>query len=154
LNFVTTLIGTFGYSGFFPIAPATFASFVFALIYVFVPGGEVIAHPIVVVATLVVSVPVSTYLEKKHGHDASCIVIDEVVGMQVVLVAAEPTMLGVAAGFFVFRIFDIVKPPPANRAQKLPRGYGVVIDDVIAGVYSRIVLMVIAALYSGVGRFV
>ena len=73
--------------------------------------------------------------------------------MQVILVATQPTLLGIIAAFFLFRIFDIVKPPPANRAQKLPRGYGVVVDDFIAGIYARLVMLAIAAFYSGVGDF-
>jgi phosphatidylglycerophosphatase A len=153
LNFLVTLIGTFGFSGFFPIAPATFASLIFCLLYVFVPGGEVIANPIVAVITLIISVPVSTRLEHKHGHDASCIVIDEVVGMQAILVAAQPTVLGVVIAFFVFRVFDIVKPFPAAHAQELPNGFGVVADDVMAGLYSRLVMIVLAALWSGAGDF-
>ncbi len=70
MNFIITVIGTFGYTGLFPIAPATFASFVYLVIYWLVPGGEVLAHPIVAATTLIVSVPVATQLEKEYGHDA------------------------------------------------------------------------------------
>jgi phosphatidylglycerophosphatase A len=153
MNFIITVIGTFGFSGFFPIAPATFASFVFALLYFFVPGGHWLAHPIVAVITLVVSVPVSTRLERRYGHDAGRIVIDEIVGMQILLVFARPTLVGLIIAFFIWRFFDIVKVFPAGRAQSLPRGYGVVADDVIAGVYSRVALIILAMLFPGVGEF-
>jgi phosphatidylglycerophosphatase A len=151
---ISTFIATFAYTGFFPLAPATFATFVFLLVYALVPGGEVLAHPLVVLITLVVSVPVSTLAEKRHGHDAGCIVIDEVVGIQLALVLAEPTTIGIVAAFFLFRFFDIVKPAPANRSQRLPRGYGIVADDVIAGVYTRIVLIIAGWFLPGIGRFV
>lgn len=155
MTFLAKLIGTFGFTGFFPVAPATFASLVFAAIYAFVPGGEWLAHPVVCALTLVVSVPVSTALEKIYGDDPGCVVIDEVVGMQVVLVwAGDVSLWGVALAFFLFRVFDIVKPYPANRSQALPRGWGVVTDDVIAGVYTRIALVAISAVFSSIGSFV
>lgn len=129
------------YTGLFPIAPATFASLVFAAIYWFVPGGEWLCKWPVVLVTAIVSVPVSTAMEKDHGPDPSRVVIDEVLGMQIVLGAAAPTLWGVLAAFFVFRVFDILKPWPAGRMQKLPRGWGVVLDDVVAGIQSRIVML-------------
>ncbi len=153
MKFVVTFIGTFGFTGFFPVAPATFASFVFALIYVFVPGGHLLAHPVTLLVTLVISVPVSTSLERRYGHDAKRIVIDEVVGMQVILVLANPSMWGIVGAFFLFRFFDIVKVFPADRSQQLPRGYGIVCDDFIAGIYSRIVLVVLTAFFPGIGEF-
>ena len=153
MNFITKLIGTFGYTGFFPIAPATFASLVFLILYGVLPGGEVLAHPLVALLVLVVSIPIATRLEKLYGHDAGHIVIDEVVGLQVVLVWAHPTTLGLVLVFFLFRIFDIIKPYPVGRAQKLPTGLGVVTDDFLAGLYTRIVLLVIAFLYPGIGSF-
>ncbi len=151
---IVTIAGTFFYTGFFPFAPATFGCLVFVLVYALVPGGHVLAHPLVVLATLIVSVPVSTQLEKDRGHDAGCIVIDEVVGMQLVLTLAAPTTLGLAAGFLFFRLFDIVKPYPINRSQRLPGGWGIVADDLLAGVYARIALIFIARFYSGIGTFV
>ncbi|UCH83834.1 MAG: phosphatidylglycerophosphatase A [Candidatus Latescibacterota bacterium] len=151
---LVTIIGTFFYTGFFPVAPATFACLVFVLAYGLIPGGHILAHPLVMLATLVVSVPVSSRLEEYRGHDASCIVIDEIVGMQLVLTMAAPTTPGIAVGFLFFRLFDIVKPYPISRSQLLPRGWGVVADDVLAGVYARILLIFVARFYSGLGTFV
>ena len=152
MKFIITFLGTFGYSGFFPFAPATFASLIFAGIYL-LPGGEIIAHPAVFLFTLLISIPISTRLEDRHGHDASCIVIDEVVGMQLVFLLAAPSTLGVFIGFFLFRVFDVWKPFPAGRSQNLPKGYGVVCDDVLAGLYTRITMIVIAYFFPAVGNF-
>lgn len=142
-RFIVTLFSTFFYTGLFFFAPATFASFVWLLIYLFVPGGAYLVHPVVVACML----PVATYLsheaEKCFGRDASRIVIDEVVGMQVTLLAIQPTILFGAIGFVLFRVFDILKPFPAGRAQRLPGGLGVVTDDVIAGAYGRLLLLAI-----------
>lgn len=155
MTFLAKLIGTFGFTGFFPFAPATFASAVFAAVYFLVPGGEWLVHPVVCAATLVVSVPVSTLLEKRYGEDPGCVVIDEVVGMQIALVGTSGVSAwGIVTVFLFFRAFDIVKPFPANRSQALPRGWGVVADDVIAGIYTRVALIALAAALPGLGTFV
>ena len=153
MSFIVTFIGTFGYSGFFPFAPATFASLIFVLLYAGIPGGEWLANPIVALITLLASVPISTRLEKQYGHDAGRIVIDEVVGLQVIFLWAQPTLAGVILAFFLFRLFDIVKPFPAGRSQKLPGGYGVVCDDFLAGLYTRLALILVAMLFPGIGEF-
>jgi phosphatidylglycerophosphatase A len=121
MKFLTTFLGSFCFTGFFPFAPATFASLVFCAIYL-IPGGEVIANPLVFGVTLLASIPIATQMELKYGRDAGCIVIDEVVGMQVVFIGAAPSLGGVALGFLLFRIFDIIKPFPVQRSQDLPRG--------------------------------
>jgi len=154
LNAVAKIIATFGYTGFFPFAPATFASGIFCLLYWFVPGGEWLAHPIVVLVTLIISIPVSTMMEKDFGEDPSCVVIDEVVGMQVILVfATGVSMYGVAAAFILFRIFDIWKPYPIDKTQSFPGGWGIVIDDVLAGIYSRVALVLIAMKFGSLGGY-
>lgn len=153
MNRLITFIGSFFYCGFFPIAPATFASLVFLSIYWLVPGGRWLAHPAAAAVTLLVSVPIATSMERRYGHDAGKIVLDEVVGLQVVLVFAAPTLVGIVAAFLLFRVFDIVKPYPAGRSQQLPRGWGVVADDFIAGIYTRIVLIIVAQLWPRIGTF-
>lgn len=153
MRFINKLLGTFAYTGFFPFAPATFASFVFMALYWLVPGGEWLVQPFVVLATLLISVPVATALEKQYGHDASCIVIDEIVGVQVVLMFAAPTLAGLIVAFFLWRISDIVKPFPASRAQKWPGGRGVVFDDVFAALYARLAMFVLAYFIPALGNF-
>jgi len=154
MYFLAKLIGTFGFTGFFPFAPATFASFVFAAIYVVVPGGQWLAHPVVCAVTLIVSIPVSTALEKRYGKDPGCVVIDEVVGMQAALVwASNVSTWGVVLVFFIFRVFDIAKPFPIHRSQRLPGGWGIVIDDAIAGIYTRVAIVLCALVWPSLGSF-
>lgn len=153
MGLLAVLVGSFGYSGFFPFAPATFASLVFVLIYLFVPGGKILVHPLAFALTLVLSVPISSSMEKRYGRDASCIVIDEVVGMQVILMGADPSRLGALVAFFVFRFFDVAKPYPVARSQSLPGGYGVVGDDLLAGLYSRLVLLGLSLVFASLGGF-
>ena len=152
-RFIIVLFGSFFYTGFAAIAPASFASLVWLLVYLFVPGGEWIAGPVALAVTAPVAVYLSWEMEKYYGEDASCIVIDEIVGIQLVLTMAQPTTAGIIAAFFLFRFFDIVKPFPAGRSQNLPEGYGVVTDDVVAGIYTRIVLIAAGWLFPVFGKF-
>ncbi len=80
------------------------------------------------------------------GKDPGAIVIDEVAGMTLSVVAFPLTLPTLAVGFVLFRIFDIVKPFPARVSQRARGGLGVVVDDLIAGLYSLIVLALLRAL--------
>jgi phosphatidylglycerophosphatase A len=81
---------------------------------------------------------------KDPGH----VVIDEVAGQLIALIAAPLGWKSFLAGFILFRAFDIVKPPPVRQLEKLPEGTGIMIDDVGAGVYALIVLQFL--LYFGI----
>jgi phosphatidylglycerophosphatase A len=111
--------------------------------FVLLPGW---VQLVIAAAVMAAAIPVSTRAEHAYGHDAKAIVIDEVAGMLVTVLwllpaaSAPARWLGLAAGFVLFRAFDVLKPFPAGRAQHLPGGFGVVLDDVIAGVYANLVL--------------
>ena len=78
--------------------------------------------------------------------DSRRIVIDEVVGFFITMAALPPSWPYLVGGFCLFRFFDILKPPPIRLVErKIPGGYGVVLDDVLAGVYAQISLRIIAA---------
>jgi phosphatidylglycerophosphatase A len=137
------VIATAGGAGYAPIAPGTAGSAVAAVILWLVPfsrPGLVAFFVIVtVVGTWAAHVAEATLAEKDPG----AIVIDEVAGMALSLIALPlplpvPALL---AGFVLFRIFDVVKPFPAGRAQALPGGVGVMVDDLIAGLYALLVLL-------------
>jgi phosphatidylglycerophosphatase A len=153
VNRVVTLFATFFYTGFFPFASATFATFVFLVVYALVPGGDWLATWTIFLPTLILSVPASTALEKAHGKDPHCVVIDEIVGIQIALLGATPTLAGIVAAFVLFRIFDVWKPFPIYRLQSLPGGWGIVADDVLAGVYTRAVLLLVGLATPALGRF-
>ena len=153
VNRLATCFATFFYTGFFPFAPATFATMVFLLVYWLVPGGDWIATWTVFVPTLILSIPASTAVEKTHGKDPSCVVIDEVVGIQIALIGAAPTLAGVIAAFLLFRLFDIWKPYPIDRLQDLPGGWGIVADDAVAGLYTRAALLLAGLATHVFGRF-
>jgi len=153
MNRMATAFATFFYTGFFPFAPATFATLVFLLIYALVPGGDWLATYTIFLPTLILAIPASSHMELTHGKDPHCVVIDEVVGIQIVLLGATPTIAGLVAAFALFRIFDVWKPFPIDRLQSLPRGWGIVADDVVAGLYARIVLVLAGIMTHALGRF-
>jgi phosphatidylglycerophosphatase A len=154
MRHINVLFASFAYTGFFPFAPATFATAVFLALYWLLPGGHGLAHWAVLAVTLVLSVPSATAMERRHGHDPHCVVIDEVVGIQIALVGAAPTLPGVAAAFLLFRVFDVWKPFPIHRLQSLPGGWGVVADDALAGLYTRALLAGVSLFVPALGRFV
>jgi phosphatidylglycerophosphatase A len=79
-----------------------------------------------------------------NEKDSPRVVIDEIVGFQWTMFLVLPTVLHILLGFFLFRLFDIVKIFPAGYLQnRLPGGYGIVIDDVVAGMYSNIILLLV-----------
>lgn len=106
---------------------------------------------VAIAATFAVGVWVATEVEKTDGHDASIINIDEVAGMwlSLFLLPVSAGFLWHIGGFLLFRIFDIVKPPPANQSQNLPKGWGVMTDDIIAGIYANLSLRLIFFFFGG-----
>lgn len=85
----------------------------------------------------------STMVEADWGKDSSRIVIDEAAGMCISLLYVPVTIKYVIAGLLLFRFFDIVKPLFIRKTESLPGGWGVMADDVLAGVYTNILLQVI-----------
>lgn len=82
----------------------------------------------------------STLVEKDWGKDSSRVVIDEVAGMMVSLLFIPVTLNYVIAGFVLFRLLDITKPLMIRRTESLPGGWGVMMDDIIAGAYTNLLL--------------
>jgi phosphatidylglycerophosphatase A len=136
-------IATCFWIGYFPIAPATACSFVVTLV-VWLSGGLNSPHyywfvPLVTV----IAIPAASVAERKYGHDGREIVVDEVAGQMIAFLFLPPSVSTFVLGFFLFRLFDILKPFPAGRAQRFPSGLGVVMDDVFAGIYANIALRLI-----------
>jgi len=89
-------------------------------------------------------IPAATRVARASGlKDPQFVVIDEVAGQLITLIAAPITWQSLLLGFILFRAFDIVKPPPVRRLERLPEGVGIVIDDVGAGLYGLAVMQVV-----------
>lgn len=138
---VATLVATAGYAGFIPFAPGTFGSAVALPIYLVVHAASIAAlEAAVLVLCLVAGIWAADRVEHALGKDPSIVVIDEVLGMLVTLAFLDLSLAGVLAGFVLFRLFDVWKPYPAGRLEDLHGGAGIMLDDVMAGVYSNLTL--------------
>ncbi|TXJ26362.1 MAG: phosphatidylglycerophosphatase A [Chitinophagaceae bacterium] len=82
-------------------------------------------------------------VESGWGHDSSKVVIDEVAGMMITLLWAPVDIKYALVGFILFRFFDILKPLGIKSAERLPGGWGVMADDVLAGIYSFAILRLV-----------
>jgi phosphatidylglycerophosphatase A len=137
----TELIATGFGIGKLPVAPGTWASVAMLPVgYVIASTLGPIALAMIGVALTVLGIWVSDLVVKTRGDDKDPrdIVIDEIAGQAIALVPAALDPLNYIVAFGLFRFFDIGKLWPANVAQRLPGGYGVVVDDVVAGIYAAI----------------
>ena len=80
-------------------------------------------------------------------HDPGPVVIDEAAGIFVTLLWVPPGLFTALGGFLLFRVFDVLKPPPARGAERLPGGWGIVTDDLIAGAYANVALRIAGTLF-------
>jgi len=149
---LAVLVGTGFYSGYFPIAPGTVGSVVWVVFYAALVRLGVAWSAwstgwlCALAAVFVVGFLAAWHLEQRFGRDNKRIVIDEIWGMMISLALLPATPIYVIGGFIAFRFFDIVKPFPGRRAEKIGRGLGVMLDDGVAGVYANIVLHLAKAL--------
>jgi phosphatidylglycerophosphatase A len=135
-------IASFGYVGYFPIAPGTAGSLAALALFAFIRWVGVPAFELsVIVAVFAVGVWAASGTETALGRkDPGIVVIDEVLGMLITLALLPVSLVGIAVGFVLFRIFDVIKPYPARRLENLHGGLGIMADDAMAGIYSYLAL--------------
>jgi phosphatidylglycerophosphatase A len=133
-------LATLGFVGFIPVAPGTFGTLA-ALLLVALTNLPVPLYLFLTATVTVLGVFASGVVEEVlQEKDPGCIVIDEVAGYMVSM-AFLPVNAGyLIASFFLFRAFDILKPPPIDRLQRIKGGMGVMADDIAAGICANIVL--------------
>lgn len=147
MKLAARLLATFFGAGLFPLVPGTAASAVAALGYMFVLHG--LAGPLYVLAVAALAVTggaaAGAHAADLRAPDPGRIVVDEVCGQLVALAFLPPDWTAVASAFVLFRVFDIIKPWPIRRLERLPGGWGIMADDIGAGlaaaVLSRLVLL-------------
>src|ERR1051325_9050628 len=98
----------------------------------------------IAVFVVLIGIPAATQVSRAYASkDPQFVVIDEVAGQLIVLIAAPVTWKTLLAGFILFRGFDIIKPPPVRQVERLPEGSGIVLDDVAAGLYGLAVMQLL-----------
>ena len=139
---LSIFLASFGYVGYFPIAPGTAGSaaalVLFALIRsINLPAVELGA----IVAVFAIGVWAAHGTEIALGRkDPGIVVIDEVLGMLVTLAVLPVSIWGVVLGFLLFRALDVVKPFPAAQLEHIHGGMGIMADDAVAGIYAHLLL--------------
>jgi phosphatidylglycerophosphatase A len=126
--------------GYVPVAPGTFGSAAGLLLWAILPGSAVAQVTAVLIAFAVGSW--ASHVAERHFHrtDPGPVVVDEVMGILVTLLVVPAGWLTAILGFLWFRVFDVIKPYPANRLEQLPGGVGVMADDLMAAVYANLAL--------------
>ncbi len=108
------------------------------------PGWQPLAAMLLAALAVGIGIPAATRVCRASGlKDPQFVVIDEVAGQLITLIAVPVAWKSLLLGFILFRGFDIVKPPPVRQLEHLSEGYGIVIDDVGAGLYALAVMQVV-----------
>ena len=143
INLLERLFGSGFFSGYIPIAPGTFGSLVALAIYL-IPGFE---NPTILLTLIslfsIIGIYTGNKFEKVYGKDPAQCTIDEMVGMWITLLFIPKYIWYILIAFIIWRILDIIKPFPANIVEKIKGGWGIMLDDIVAGIYSLILVHII-----------
>ncbi len=139
------IIAVFFGSGCVPVAPGTFGTLAAIPLYLLIAEKSLIAYCLVTCVVIVVGIWAAGRLSSEIGtHDHGAIVVDEVAGYLITMMFIPFSWTALLCGFFLFRFFDILKPWPIGWIDKhVHGGSGIMVDDLIAGVFANIVLLVL-----------
>ncbi len=147
-RFFAHLFGTVLGIGHIPVVPATWTSLAVALLFYLGQPG-LTAQIFLLLLFTVTGIFACTALEREYGEDPKQATADEAAGMSLGLLGAPLDPLVVLVAFLLFRLYDVTKPPPARRAEDLPEGWGIMTDDLVAGVYTRLTLALLLWVWRG-----
>jgi phosphatidylglycerophosphatase A len=132
-------------SGYFPIAPGTMGSLVGLLFFLPLIRLAIVVQIASIAALFPLAVVSATFVSRRVGKkDPRIVVVDECVGMWIALVGHTIAPWRLVLAFVVFRAMDVIKPFPARRIERLPEGWGIVLDDVVAGLYAYLVVLAVS----------
>lgn len=146
IQFLVKLFATGLFTGYSPWVPGTVGTIPAWILVWYFFGDDPLVQPIVTIIVCLISVWLATQAEEIFGHDSKKIVIDEWAGMCIAVLWMEHTLVAYVIAFVTFRFFDVVKLWPAAQSEKLPRGWGVTMDDVVAAVQANIVTSIVVFL--------
>ncbi len=144
-------IASAAYVGFAPAVPGTFGSLAGALIFwVLRSTGVLWIDAVAALLALAIGTWAAHVTERALGRtDPGIVVIDEVLGMLATLAFLPASLPTTLAGFLLFRVFDIAKPFPAATLERVPGGYGIMLDDLMAGIYANLALRLLISVQPG-----
>jgi phosphatidylglycerophosphatase A len=139
---IVDIIAKFFYIGHVPIGPGTLAALVF-LIFFYLSPFESPSLPFALPALFAVGAFSAGFVARREGEDPRTVVIDEVFGALVAVAFLPKNIVLYAAAFVLFRVLDITKPFPIGLTEKIRGGLGIMIDDLVAGLFTNVVIRVI-----------
>ena len=156
IPFFHRIIATGFYSGYSPIAPGTAGALAATLIWWAYSSALAdfcliqMVTGILIILFTALGIWSSGVSEKYWGKDPSIVVVDEMVGTWIALLAVPPSLHWgyMLAAFILFRFFDILKPLGIKKMEKLPRGYGIMADDILSGIYGMTVILIYRYLFA------
>ena len=131
------------YVGYSPVAPGTAGSLLMILIFLLLPALTIVHHLILILIISILGVWSSSRVAEKKGKDPSIVVIDEMAGMAIALLACPVTIITFLTAFLAFRLFDIYKPFPIRTSENLPGGWGIMMDDILAGLFAFFLVQIL-----------
>ena len=153
-NKTTVFLATGCYVGYIPFAPGTLGSLIGLPLCFLLAGIQLSAAMMAVLVFIFLAIWISGAAARGlKRKDPGCIVIDEIAGMVVTFIGLPFTLTTAALGFILFRILDILKPFPIRIIdQRLSGGLGIVADDVVAGIFSNLIIRISLAILLCVGK--
>lgn len=148
MNYFIVILATGFGAGYSPIAPGTLGTLLAIPIYYFLSEMSSPLYELTLITFFFLSSWISERAEKYLGkRDDPRIVIDEMMGFFITMLWVTKTPFSILVGFILFRFFDILKPFPIRRFEKVRGGFGVVLDDVMAGIFANVILRFIMILH-------
>jgi phosphatidylglycerophosphatase A len=148
---LTLFVASGAYTGYIPVASGTWGTLVaFPLFWMLAPWQH--RSPALYLGVFIVAVLAACWIAGRaevllQEHDSHAIVIDEIVGYLAATLFMAPTWENTLLAFVIFRIFDVIKPPPAGYIDRaVPGGAGVVLDDVVSGIYANLAARIVLAI--------
>ena len=144
MKFYKIIASVFGI-GYVGKGGGTIAALFYCLVWLLLPAGysNTLWQVIITIFIILIGVWSSNYVDKVWGKDSSKVVVDEVAGMAISLLYVPQNIYYIIIGLILFRFFDIVKPLGIKKLESLPKGWGVMADDILAGIYSLTVIQLI-----------
>jgi len=142
INLFERIIGSVFFTGYFPWASGTISSFAAMVIYL-IPGFENPTLLIILISVLIVfGITLAEKFEKKYGKDPKQFTLDELIGTWISFLFLPKSFYIIIPAFLIWRTMDVIKPFPIRKLESLRGGWGVVLDDVLAGFFTFIIMQI------------
>lgn len=155
MRWISVIVASVFGAGYSPIAPGTVGAMAGCLILWIGKDSLVLStYPNpwlflgLIIAVTLIGIWSTNQLEKHWGKDPSKVVVDELIGVWITMIMVPFTWMNLLLAFGLFRFFDIAKPLGIRNMEKMSRGVGVMADDILAGIYSNLVLQIIIFIIS------